>query len=372
MTSLGNSPQIPAGDNKRKHTIHPVLAYSYDRESFFLASTLAFFVLSNTGLFLSSFTFSSPPPMFTVEEEIPVALAARTTFAAASALRLFAPLVDGRAFVRSPLVVPPDARGPLVVVAGTAPEDGDGTLINTLPPLSTFFIKGLGRFSSSVGSYIGAGGYFGAGTGLAGFVVVACCWRRAGFEPVADVDEEEVDEDEDEDEEPFVEVDEAEPEISEVVRLSVGRCVDARIEGFLSLVGGPLLLELETCCCTVLVDDADADPAEDVDDPVSDNSALSFSFSFHSRSFLTVGLGGGESTSSDSVSVLAVLSLLSSLNGPSRGLSSRSDSRIFVKPSPTRGLWLNKLTSSLGVGVTSVSPVAVRTTPFIAEGKDAV
>jgi hypothetical protein len=38
------------------------------------------------------------------------------------------------------------------------------------------------------------------------------------------------------------------------------------------------------------------------------------------------------------------------------------------KISPTFGERLNKLTSSAGEGVARISPVEVRTTPFIAEG----
>lgn len=52
-------------------------------------------------------------------------------------------------------------------------EEG-GPFANTFPSLSTFFRKGLGRFSSSARSYFGAGWVLGAGTGTGiTFVVVA-------------------------------------------------------------------------------------------------------------------------------------------------------------------------------------------------------
>lgn len=115
---------------------------------------------------------------------------------------------------------------------------------------------------------------------------------------------------------------------------------------------------------------------EEVEDPVSDNSvlSLSLSFSFRSCSFLALGLGGGLSASSDSVlSVLNLLSFLSPLSPLLRVPGSRgSDSKILVKPSPTRGLWLKSFASSVGDGVARVSPVAVRTTPFMAEGRVSV
>lgn len=48
--------------------------------------------------------------------------------------------------------------------------------------------------------------------------------------------------------------------------------------------------------------------------------------------------------------------------------SSSPKSKIFAKFNPTLGESLNKLANSAGVGVARISPVAVRTTPFIAEG----
>lgn len=173
------------------------------------------------------------------------------------------------------------------------------------------------------------------------------------------------DEDDEDEDGGFVD---AETAALDVVRLSVGRCVDARIEGFLSLVGGagaPF-----DSCWTVVVDDPDP---EDDDEPASDSSALSLSFSlsFHSFSFLSVGLGGGLSKSD---SVLAVLNLLSSLRPPSTLIGSEPEfeSKIFVNPRPTLGLCLKKFASSVGVGVATVSPVAVRMTPFIAERRVSV
>jgi len=57
---------------------------------------------------------------------------------------------------------------------------------------------------------------------------------------------------------------------------------------------------------------------------------------------------------------------------PFSPLSHSSQSKILPKFSPTLEEHLNKLTSSTGVGVASNSPVEVRTTPFMAEGKESI
>ena len=51
--------------------------------------------------------------------------------------------------------------------------------------------------------------------------------------------------------------------------------------------------------------------------------------------------------------------------------SPSSKSKIFAKLSPTFGDESNSLVNSVGAGVARVSPVAVSTTPFMAEGKNA-
>jgi len=48
-----------------------------------------------------------------------------------------------------------------------------------------------------------------------------------------------------------------------------------------------------------------------------------------------------------------------------------SKSKIFAKLRPTFGDESNNLVNSVGAGVARVSPVAVRTTPFMAEGRKA-
>ena len=75
-----------------------------------------------------------------------------------------------------------------------------------------------------------------------------------------------------------------------------------------------------------------------------------------SFSFLELGLGGG---------LTASLSL-PEISGPC--ISSTLKSNILAKFSPTLGVPLKMLANSVGVGVSSVSPVEVRMTPFIADG----
>jgi len=91
-------------------------------------------------------------------------------------------------------------------------------------------------------------------------------------------------------------------------------------------------------------------PNPETDDNVADSGVESPSFRGRS---LFDGLGGGLSPSSP-------LSYLS--------LPSPSGSNIFAKFRPTFGELLNRFASSACVGVARDSPVAVRTTPFIAEG----
>lgn len=161
------------------------------------------------------------------------------------------------------------------------------------------------------------------------------------------------------------------------VRLIGGHFVELHVDGFLILVegsGGAAPPELENRVMLV-VNDPESD-AEDVADSWSDNS-LPLSFSFHPLSFLLVGLGGGESVS-DSVPLplLLTINLLSSLFpfplSTLAVLPESSDSKILVNPSPTLGLCVKRLVSSVGEGVARVSPVAVRITPFIAEGSVSV
>lgn len=122
------------------------------------------------------------------------------------------------------------------------------------------------------------------------------------------------------------------------VPFSVGRLADNRIEGRRRRVGGA------------------------VDDPGSDiEPLLSFGRPNFSLSFLALGLGGGVRCSLRAGTPAGV-PLSSSSSSPS------SKSNIFAKFSPTLGELLNNLANSAGVGVARVSPVAVRTTPFMADG----
>jgi len=146
-------------------------------------------------------------------------------------------------------------------------------------------------------------------------------------------------------------------DVSEPERLKVAVAADAaeaaervvedrvdRIEGLRILVGGGGARPAEVA------------PVEDEDEEEDEVSSLSpFDFScVRSLSFLTLGLGGGLSKS------LFIPPFLLAL------LSSKS--KIFPKFSPTFGDLLKSLTSSAGEGVARISPVVVRTTPFIAEG----
>jgi hypothetical protein len=259
-----------------------------------------------------------------------------------------------------------------------AQADAKTTLPNALPSLSTFFKKGLGRFSSSARSYSGAGRLFtadstGTHTGL--LEVVRCClrlgtdfWRVMEEDFDAALDKEDVEIGFDGGPVEAALEDETEVVLLDDTRLVAGRCAEERNEGFLNLVGATLPFPLEVDDRRIVAVE-DPEP-EDVEEPASHNSglSLSFSLSFHSFSFLALGLGGGLSASD---SALAALSLLSSLNPfPSSDFAcSGSDLKISAKPSPTLGLWLNSFTSSVGEGVARVSPVAVRMTPFMAEGR---
>lgn len=122
-----------------------------------------------------------------------------------------------------------------------------------------------------------------------------------------------------------------------------GRCAVARIDGLRRRVGGAVV---EAGCAVAVADD------DEVDDPLSDDDGTSsasllcarspFSFSFR-----RLGLGGGLQPSS---------------------LPSLSKSKIFAKFNPTLGELVKSVASSDGAGVANVSPVAVSTTPFIADG----
>ena len=119
-------------------------------------------------------------------------------------------------------------------------------------------------------------------------------------------------------------------------RVCEGRTVADLIEGRRSRVGGGAFVLAE---------------------PASELEPSPFSFERLSRSFLEVGLGGGLCVSSSFFSF-----------SPSSSSSASSKSKILAKFKPTFGEALNRFTTSAGVGVARVSPVSVRTTPFIAEG----
>lgn len=120
-------------------------------------------------------------------------------------------------------------------------------------------------------------------------------------------------------------------------RVCEGRTVDDLIDGRRSRVGGGSAFVLT--------------------EPASELEPSPFSFERLSRSFLELGLGGGLCGSSSLFSF-----------SPSSSSSASSKSKILAKFKPTLGEALNRFTSSAGVGVARVSPVSVRTTPFIAEG----
>ena len=88
--------------------------------------------------------------------------------------------------------------------------------------------------------------------------------------------------------------------------------------------------------------------------------SLSLSLSF-ALSFLELGLGDGLAASSSCHSRTSF-----------SPLSPSSKLKILPKFSPTFGEHLNKLTSSAGISVASISPVEVRTIPFIAEGIESI
>ena len=205
-----------------------------------------------------------------------------------------------------------------------------------LPCSTVRFRKGLGRFSSSAKSYSGDGWDRGVGSVTARVVVVAecrCgCGRGLGWTCDEDV---------------LVTAKPVGSETEEgtgLVLFSVGR-LDVLMEGLRSRVGGA-------------VADVEAD------DPGSDTAVpLSFDRLEISLSFLEVGLGGGLWCSTvDGTPAGLPLRLSSSSSSPS------PKSKILAKLSPTLGELLNRLANSAGVGVASISPVAVRTTPFIADG----
>jgi hypothetical protein len=104
--------------------------------------------------------------------------------------------------------------------------------------------------------------------------------------------------------------------------------------------------------CAVVGPEFDTDvPALEEVEEAELETRLSLSFSF-----LELGLGGG---------LTASLSL-PEISGPS--ILSALKSNIFAKFSPTLGVPLKILVNSVGVGVSSISPVEVRMTPFIADG----
>lgn len=124
-----------------------------------------------------------------------------------------------------------------------------------------------------------------------------------------------------------------------------------RMDGLRSRVGGALIVVV------VVVDELD----EADEDPASDDGSRSlgrvFDFVF---SFLELGLGGGLCSNFAALFTgVPPLSFSSSLS---------PKSKILVKFNPTFGELLKRFTSSAGLGVANVSPVAVSTTPFIADG----
>lgn len=116
--------------------------------------------------------------------------------------------------------------------------------------------------------------------------------------------------------------------------VDVGKELDLRMEGRRRRVGG--------------ADDEDASVGLDEADGIAIFG--SSRDPVRSLSLRILGLGGGLSPAS-----------------PPCSCSSPSKSNILQKFSPTLGELSNSFVSCGGAGVASVSPVAVRTTPFIAE-----
>jgi hypothetical protein len=183
---------------------------------------------------------------------------------------------------------------------------------STLFSFSTRLRNGLGRFSSSEKSYSGSGDE-GCGT-VADLLGAAAADDEGRLEEIVFDGGARADN----------------PVGSEVDAGSPGRWTDRRMEGRRRRVGGTPADE-SRCCI-----DFDSDFA---------------------RSRIE-GEGGGPSTSDSS-------SPRSDPSSPSPFLFSKSN--IFAKFKPTLGEFTNKFVSSAGVGVVRVSPVAVKTTPFIAE-----
>lgn len=170
---------------------------------------------------------------------------------------------------------------------------------------STRFKKGLGRFSSSEKSYSGAGGDD-CGTVTDDFPARPECEDVDRFTLAA------------------VRAATAGDDAPVGSDVGPGRVTDRRIDGRRKRDGGAVEDCAGACCVGVESD------------------------------FRTEGDGG----SSASVS--------SSPSDPSSECSSKSN--IFAKLSPTFGELTKRLANSAGEGVATVSPVAVKTTPFIAEG----
>ena len=122
----------------------------------------------------------------------------------------------------------------------------------------------------------------------------------------------------------------AEIAVVDKARLIVGRCAEEQIEGLVGLIcATPVPVPIEAAG-NRRVEVEEPEPKEAPYSPV-----LFFPLSFLPLSFLVLGLGGGLSASSDSA--LTLLDLLS-LKLFASFTASASDSKIFVNPSPTRGL----------------------------------
>lgn len=133
------------------------------------------------------------------------------------------------------------------------------------------------------------------------------------------------------------------------------RCDPVRIEGRRRRVGGAL----DAIVVTVTAVDDDED-AESEEAPSEEECCPSRLLPF-ALFFLELGLGGGLSSR-----VGSIFTGMPVLSSPSSSPDSKSN--IFPKFKPTLGELLNNLATSVGVGVARLSPVAVRTTPFIADG----
>ena len=147
-----------------------------------------------------------------------------------------------------------------------------------------------------------------------------------------------------------------------VTDLWIGRrCDPVRIEGRRRRVGGALDVVVVVVVTVTAADDDDED-VESEEAPSERERCPSRLLHF-ALLFLELGLGGGLSSRVGSI-FTGVLGLLPS----SSSSSPDSKSNIFPKFKPTLGELSNSFATSVGVGVARLSPVAVRTTPFIADG----